>query len=105
MSTFDDYERRKPNSRGVWRRKTFESYLDGEPERRTLLDIDSLAAAEGMPWSIGGTFCFLPELRQHGPALARCGSRNSQALRCHSVPGTDSRTTKASTAAPPLPSG
>jgi prolyl oligopeptidase len=70
----DDYWRADPSSRGNWRRTTVESYLAGEPRWRTLLDIDSLAAADGIPWSIGGTFCLPPEMRHCMVRLSRGGA-------------------------------
>jgi prolyl oligopeptidase len=70
----DDYWRTSVNPRGVWRRTTVESYLAGEPRWRTLLDIDSLAAAEGIPWTIVGTFCLPPEMRHCTVRLSRGGA-------------------------------
>jgi prolyl oligopeptidase len=70
----DDYWRADPNSRGVWRRTTVESYLAGAPQWRTLLDIDSLAGADGIPWSIAGTFCLPPEMRHCMIRLSRGGA-------------------------------
>lgn len=70
----DDYWRTSENPRGVWRRTTVESYLVGEPRWRTLLDIDSLAAAEGIPWTIVGTFCLPPEMRHCMVRLSRGGA-------------------------------
>ncbi|MCD4853530.1 prolyl oligopeptidase family serine peptidase [Arthrobacter sp. AK01] len=40
--------------KGLWRRTTWESYLSEEPEWDVLLDIDALAAAEGVEWVFHG---------------------------------------------------
>ncbi|NWL34493.1 prolyl oligopeptidase family serine peptidase [Paenarthrobacter nitroguajacolicus] len=40
--------------KGLWRRTTWESYLTEEPEWDVLLDIDALAAAEGVEWVFHG---------------------------------------------------
>ncbi|MCT9871616.1 prolyl oligopeptidase family serine peptidase [Paenarthrobacter aurescens] len=40
--------------KGLWRRTTWESYLTAEPQWDVLLDIDALAAAEGVEWVFHG---------------------------------------------------
>ncbi|MFE4194547.1 prolyl oligopeptidase family protein [Paenarthrobacter sp. NPDC056912] len=40
--------------KGLWRRTTWESYLTEAPEWDVLLDIDALAAAEGVEWVFHG---------------------------------------------------
>jgi prolyl oligopeptidase len=60
--------------RGVWRRTSWESYLAGEPEWETVLDIDALAASEDVPWSFGGTTCLTPEYRRCLVRLSRGGA-------------------------------
>lgn len=70
----DDYWRTRENPRAIWRRTTVESYLAGEPQWQTLLDLDSLAEAEGIPWTIRGTFCLYPELRHCMVRLSRGGA-------------------------------
>ncbi|MDR6986327.1 prolyl oligopeptidase [Paenarthrobacter nitroguajacolicus] len=40
--------------KGLWRRTTWESYLTEEPEWDVLLDVDALAAAEGVEWVFHG---------------------------------------------------
>ncbi len=49
------------NPRGLWRRTTWESYLGGEPEWETILDIDALGEAEGVGWAWGGATCLAPD--------------------------------------------
>lgn len=43
------------NKRGLWRRTTLASYRQPDPEWETVLDIDSLGAAEGEEWVFKGT--------------------------------------------------
>jgi prolyl oligopeptidase len=50
--------------RGIYRRTTWESYLSGEPEWETVLDVDALAEAEDVPWAWGGMVCLLPNERR-----------------------------------------
>ena len=40
--------------KGLWRRTTWESYLTEDPEWDVLLDVDALAAAEGVEWVFHG---------------------------------------------------
>lgn len=45
------------NPKGLWRRTTWASYLTDSPEWDVLLDVDALAAAEGVEWVFhGATF-------------------------------------------------
>lgn len=60
--------------RGIWRRTTWTSYLSGAPAWETVLDIDSLAKAEGVPWSYGGSDCLDPAYRRCLINLSRGGS-------------------------------
>ncbi len=59
------------NERGIWRRSTLDSYVSGEPEWQTVLDLDALAAEEGEDWVWKGAFCL-------GPAYVRCPLRVSR---------------------------
>lgn len=45
-----NFWRDKDHERGLWRRTDTESYLAGVPQWEVLLDIDALAAAEGVSW-------------------------------------------------------
>jgi prolyl oligopeptidase len=67
------------NERGIWRRTTWESYLSADPEWETVLDIDSLAAAEGVNWTFGGATCLPPEHRLWMVELSRGGADASEA--------------------------
>jgi prolyl oligopeptidase len=60
--------------RGVWRRTSWESYLGGEPAWETVLDIDALAASEGVPWAFGGATCLAPEYERCLVRLSRGGA-------------------------------
>lgn len=54
-----DLRRDAAHPRGVWRRSSRQSFLAGAPEWQTLLDVDALGAAEGVPWAFAGAW--------HGP--------------------------------------
>jgi prolyl oligopeptidase len=60
--------------RGVWRRTTWSSYLGGDPQWETVLDIDALARAEDVPWAYGGAVCLPPEFRRCLVRLSRGGA-------------------------------
>jgi prolyl oligopeptidase len=62
------------NPRGVWRRTTWESYLSGNPQWEVVLDVDALAAREGVSWSYAGSSCLEPEYRLCLVRLSRGGA-------------------------------
>jgi prolyl oligopeptidase len=62
------------NPRGVWRRTSWESYLSGSPQWETVIDVDALARAEGVPWSYAGATCLEPEYRRCLVRLSRGGA-------------------------------
>jgi prolyl oligopeptidase len=62
------------NPRGVWRRTGWDSYLEGRPEWEVVLDIDALAAGEGVAWAFGGANCLAPEYRRCLVYLSRGGA-------------------------------
>lgn len=62
------------HKRGIWRRTTWEDYLSGEPDWTIVLDIDSLATAEGVNWSYGGSTCLPPQYTRCLVRLSRGGS-------------------------------
>lgn len=64
--------------RGIWRRTTWASYLSRTPSWETVLDVDSLARAEGVPWSYGGSDCLDPQYRRCLISLSRGGSDASE---------------------------
>jgi prolyl oligopeptidase len=57
--------------RGIWRRTGWSDYVAGQPQWETVLDIDALAAAEGVPWAFAGATC-------RAPAWDRCLVRLSR---------------------------
>jgi prolyl oligopeptidase len=60
--------------RGVWRRTRWDSYLSDAPRWETVLDVDSLARAENVPWSWSGATCLEPEERLCLVRLSRGGA-------------------------------
>ena len=50
--------------RGIWRRTSLESYRSGNPQWEIILDVDSLAKAEGANWVYRGASCLQPEERR-----------------------------------------
>ncbi|MEQ7155017.1 prolyl oligopeptidase family serine peptidase [Brevundimonas aurifodinae] len=59
----DNFWQDGTNIRGVWRRTTLDSYRTDAPEWETILDIDSLARAEGKNWVYRGSNCLPPDER------------------------------------------
>jgi prolyl oligopeptidase len=47
--------------RGLWRRAPLDSWVTGDPDWETLLDVDSLADAEGQDWYFTGEACLPPD--------------------------------------------
>ncbi len=60
--------------RGIWRRTTWDAYLAGSPRWTTVLDVDSLAAAEGVDWAWKGASCLPPAYRRCLVRLSRGGA-------------------------------
>ena len=60
--------------RGLYRRTALDGYLAGTPTWETVLDVDALAEAEGVPWALRGVDCLKPEERRCILSLARGGS-------------------------------
>ena len=50
--------------RGLWRETSLGSFLTGEPEWQTVLDIDALAAADGRNWVYQGGSVLPPDYRR-----------------------------------------
>ncbi|MEJ2216168.1 MAG: S9 family peptidase, partial [Gemmatimonadota bacterium] len=46
--------------RGIWRSTAWASYLSGDPQWTTVLDVDSLSKAEGVDWAWKGASCLRP---------------------------------------------
>src|SRR5690606_23352744 len=62
------------HKRGILRRTTIESYLTDNPEWEVVLDIDRLAADEGVNWAYGGSSCLPPEYTSCLIHLSRGGA-------------------------------
>ncbi len=60
--------------RGIWREASLESYLDGQPDWQTILDVDTLAEAEEENWVWEGSTCLAPEDDRCIVTLSRGGS-------------------------------
>jgi prolyl oligopeptidase len=58
-----DYWQDADHVRGVWRKTTVESYRSGDPQWRTILDLDALAKAENANWVWKGADCLPPDDR------------------------------------------
>ena len=48
------------HKRGLWRAASLDSYLSGQPQWRTLIDVDALGAKEGKSWVWHGASCLPP---------------------------------------------
>ncbi len=67
------------HERGIWRRTSWDDYLTGDPEWETVLDIDALAAEEGVPWVFQGAECLPPDRRLCMVRLSRGGADAAEA--------------------------
>jgi prolyl oligopeptidase len=61
--TLRNYWQDADHVRGIWRSTSLVSYRTGEPEWRTILDLDALAKAEGKNWVWKGSTCLAPDDR------------------------------------------
>jgi prolyl oligopeptidase len=66
------------HKRGIWRRTGWSDYTAGNPNWETVIDVDALAAAEGVTFSWGGVNCFDPEERLCLVSLSRGGADASE---------------------------
>ena len=60
--------------RGLWRVSPLSAYLAGQPQWRTVIDVDALGKAEGKSWVWHGAECLPPEYRRCLVALSPGGS-------------------------------
>lgn len=58
-----DYWQDAEHVRGIWRTASLDSYRAGEPQWRTILDLDALSKAEGANWVWKGADCLAPDDR------------------------------------------
>ncbi|MBP2372131.1 prolyl oligopeptidase family serine peptidase [Paeniglutamicibacter psychrophenolicus] len=67
-----NFWRDSQHPKGLWRRTSWESYLQQEPEWEVLLDVDALAAAEGIDWVYSGAQMLRPASgREYTRALVK----------------------------------
>ena len=52
------------NPRGIWRVASYQSFVSGQPQWRTLIDVDALGKAEGKSWVWHGADCLAPDYRR-----------------------------------------
>jgi prolyl oligopeptidase len=64
----------KEHPRGIWRRASLSSYRTPAPQWETVIDVDALMKAEGVPWAWEGANCLPPEERRCLVSLSRGGS-------------------------------
>ncbi|MGE2832912.1 prolyl oligopeptidase family serine peptidase [Mycobacterium sp. SMC-4] len=62
------------HQKGVWRRTTLESYLQEQPEWDVIIDVDALAAADGVNWVWAGAQVIEPDFSRALVSLSRGGS-------------------------------
>ena len=62
------------HERGLWRRTTWESYRSDAPQWEVLLDVDALAAEEGVNWVWHGAQVLRPNYEKALVALSRGGA-------------------------------
>ncbi|WP_420607489.1 prolyl oligopeptidase family serine peptidase [Novosphingopyxis sp.] len=65
--------RDKANPRGLWRIASLGSFMSGEPEWRTLIDVDALGKSEGKSWVWKGADCLAPDYTRCMVALSDGG--------------------------------
>ena len=61
------------NPRGIWRVASYDSFVSGKPQWRTLIDVDALGKAEGKSWVWHGADCLAPQYRRCLVALSPGG--------------------------------
>ena len=61
--TFRGFWQDAQHVRGIWRSTSVESYRAGNPDWKTILDIDALAKTEGANWVFSGASCLAPDDR------------------------------------------
>ena len=63
----------KEHSRGIWRRATKKSYLDGQPAWDVLLDLDMMAEKDNVKWVYKGATGLYPDYNLFLVSLSRGG--------------------------------
>ena len=75
-----NFWRDSQHERGLWRRTTLDEYRKAAPAWETVIDLDSLARAEGQNWVWEGARALAPEYRRCLVSLSR-GGADATALR------------------------
>ncbi len=63
----------KEHERGIWRRASLASYRTEQPAWETVLDVDALSKADGVPWAFKSAAFLPPEYRRCMVSLSRGG--------------------------------
>ena len=71
---FYNFWRDAEHVRGLWRRTTLDEYRKAEPKWETIIDLDTLAAAENENWVWHGADCLKPEYEHCLVSLSRGGA-------------------------------
>ncbi|HZE89829.1 MAG TPA: prolyl oligopeptidase family serine peptidase [Verrucomicrobiae bacterium] len=64
----------KDHPRGIWRRASLASYRTAAPAWETVIDLDAMMKADGIPWAWKGANCLAPERRLCIVSMSRGGS-------------------------------
>ncbi|NKX49770.1 S9 family peptidase, partial [Arthrobacter deserti] len=80
-SWYYNFWKDRANPRGLLRRTRWEGYLADAPEWEVLLDVDALAAAEGVEWVYGGSVFLRPAQGEYRRALLRLSPDGGDAVR------------------------
>jgi len=72
-STVYNFWQDKQHVRGIWRRTGLGSYRTATPEWETVIDVDALSKADGVPWVFKGASCLPPAYERCMVALSRGG--------------------------------
>jgi prolyl oligopeptidase len=73
-ATVYNFWKDQAHERGIWRRTSLASYREAQPQWETVLDVDALAKADGMPWVYKGASCLPPANRRCMIQLSRGGA-------------------------------
>ncbi|MFL5510408.1 MAG: prolyl oligopeptidase family serine peptidase, partial [Gemmatimonadaceae bacterium] len=71
-------QRDADHRRGLWRRTSWDDYLRGVPKWETILDLDSLAIADEIPWTLERADCLEPDHTLCLLELSRDGSDSTE---------------------------
>ncbi len=80
-----NFWRDRRNPRGIWRRTTWEEYLQPEPAWEVVLDLDALSKSEGENWVWGGANFLRPQNERVLISLSR-GGADARVVREFDIP-------------------